>query len=196
MTIDLSTQAYPLGERPAPSFPVGRLVSLGPEQDAADAQDILDVLAVWRRRQQRSGKEPLKQARETLDRWWEKRRTQRSSATGQNLPSHPWSPAARALAESGEALQFKLVLEHLWPARAVLGRVIAHLDQLDGPTLAQLLHLEMGYAVITKAEDVAVGRAGMRDIWLPDPWDRYRSLEMPEELRRALAPEGFRPLAS
>lgn len=194
MSID--APAYPLGPAPAPSLPVGRLPSLGPEEDAADAADILEVLGVWRRRQQRRGAaEPVKLARECLDRWWEKRRRVNDPVTKQYLRSYPWSPGAATLLglhlTTAEPLASRLVLEHMWPTNGVLARVTTHLDVLDAKTLAGCLQHELGYVIILKSEDEALGKAGMRDPWLADPWDRYRAAALPDPLRQALDPAGF-----
>lgn len=184
-----------LGEGPSPSFPVGRLPSLGQVADRADAGDILAVLRLCRDRELRNGREPVKLAREALDRWWEKRRRVNDPVTGQNLQTYPWSRGALTLlrdhSATGASLANRLTLEHLWPIGAVVARIQRRVDDLDAVILADCLQHELGYAVITKAEDSALSRAGVRDLWLADPWDRYRTERLSDEWRVALDPATF-----
>lgn len=155
----------------------GRLASLGPEADRADALAIVGVLEAW-------GHRPRRVIRSALTYGWEAPRYPRPLVLrGEKLPAPwPWSPTARAEAAAAEAAgrptrPRDLVHEHVTPIGGIVHAVITDHALRDPDALVEFLGEQLTYAVITKSEDSLLTAAGVASAGGDDgdPWARYRA---------------------
>jgi len=174
---------------------IGRLVSLGARRDRRDAASVL-VIARHCARQlestdgvtvRRDGAHKL--IREASYYFFERPR-QPAPALGAKYPlDYPWSPLAWGRI-SGVGRRpvggWGLVLDHAIPIAVVRDEVLRRADALNADELAELLMKELGFAVISRAEDVKLNKMGVRSrqpkkAMPDDPWARYRLLGLTPE---------------
>jgi hypothetical protein len=94
----------------------------------------------------------------------------------------PWSPAARSILAANPKRPpggFGLVLEHVRPRNILTNSMIVSAHRMEAGELIGYLNRFMAGAVITKAEDALLTKAGVafgpRDQNDADPWARYRT---------------------
>lgn len=131
-----------------------------------------------------------KVVREAIWFLWEEPRLPGPRVGNKYPVAYPWSAAASDIARLGRrpADGWGLVIEHLHPLRNLISELLRTAPDLTVARLQQLLDTHLTSAVITKAEDADLTRAGVAAIAVEstDPWHRYRLA--------GLAVDTFRPL--
>lgn len=166
----------------------GRPISLGADEDRADAEGLLGVLRGCQPVRQRRRAGTTHVARQALWSFWELPRLPRPLVQNKYPLSYPWSSAARA-SYLGNPTAPKggrgLVLEHVRPRNILIGNMIERSEQLTAGELIGYLNRFLAGAVITKEEDLSLTHAGVAyapiDADDPDPWARYRTAGLDPE---------------
>lgn len=171
----------------------GRPISLGADEDRADAEGLLGVLCSCQPVRQRRHAGTTHVARQALWSFWELPRLPKPLLQNKYPLSYPWSTAARAsykeyrkAPKGGRGL----VLEHVRPRNILIDNMVERSEQLTANDLIGYLNHFLAGAVITKEEDLLLTNAGVAyapiDANDPDPWARYRTA--------GLDPESFKPV--
>lgn len=162
-------------------FPIpGRPLSL--HTDLADAAALCEILhgvaQVWP-----TNPPAMKVAREAIWFMWELPRLPRPLVENKYPRSYPWSPQARervTLSPNRPAGGWSLTYEHLRPQRSLLRELLITKERIDPAVLLAKLRVDRVAAIITKAEDSILTRAGLGAKMPPsddgtNPWARYVS---------------------
>lgn len=171
----------------------GQLMDLGTERNLVDAELILED---FRRAKRFKGKEQftalLRLANKALVTFWETPRLPYPKFTHNKPHSILWSKASRDIYFSGEAINARLILEHIYPTDLKAKGLLELIDETISTPEAMVQWLQETYSgisltVITKAEDRLLEgkyRAAVTDDG--DVWGRYKAV--------GILTESFMPL--
>lgn len=171
----------------------GQLVDLGTERNLVDAELILED---FRRAKRFKDKEQftalLRLANKALVTFWETPRLPYPKFTHNKPHSILWSEASRNIYFSGEAINARLILEHIYPTDLKAKGLLELIDETISTPEAMVQWLQNTYSgisltVITKAEDRLLEgkyRAAVTDDG--DVWGRYKAV--------GILTESFMPL--
>lgn len=166
----------------------GRPISLGADEDRADAEGLLEVLRGCQPIRERRHAGTTHVARQALWSFWELPRLPRPLVQNKYPLAYPWSRAARASYVSNPKAPRGgrgLILEHVRPRNILIGNMIEISEHLTAGELIGYLNRFMAGAVITKEEDLLLTHAGVAyapiDADDPDPWARYRTAGLDPE---------------
>jgi hypothetical protein len=147
-----------------------------------DAQGLLGVLRACQRMRDRRRAGTTHVARQALTSFWEVPRLPRPLVNGKYPRVWPWSPAARGVLAANPRPPvggLGLVLEHVRPRNILIDSMILSAHRIEAGELIGYLNRSMAGAVITKAADALLTRAGVAFAPLDqndgDPWARYRT---------------------
>jgi hypothetical protein len=176
----------------------GRPISLGREQDLADAGDLLAVLrAVLSQNSVQTTRRADRVAREALWWMWEQRRLPAPLIRSKYPTKYPWSAAARERVSrlSKDGLRSGrlrgVIIEHLIPWGITIRNVVDRADSLAGESLVDILTAHGAAAVITVEEDQQLSKEGLANR-MPSDWDGLDLWARAKQAKLHLA--GFAPL--
>lgn len=167
---------------------MGQLMDLGTERNLVDAELILED---FRRAKRFKGKEQftalLRLANKSLVTFWETPRLPYPKFTHNKPHSLLWSEASRDIYFSGEAINARLILEHIYPTDLKAKGLLELIDETISTPEAMVQWLQETYSgisltVITKDEDrLLEGKYRAVVTEDGDVWGRYKAVGIKTE---------------
>lgn len=165
------------------------------QDDEACAADILAVLRLV------AGGRSRGPVRVIVSSWWVGPRmpppvTGRKRGKATRSGAWPHSPAAieATVAANARGVEPRLVAEHVTLIGDLIDHLVANVDNLSPALLAEKLHSEHRFAVVTPEEDLRLTAAGVEQA-MPSGWEAGQSA-WARYLVAGLDPSTFRPLPS
>ena len=169
-----------------------QLDSLGEARDRADSEAIYSIYKALQPLASRRLAVVNRALREAIQKIWQEPRMPKGKDRifSHNKPlDFPWSPNARDLyfgnkADAAVAITGQLVLEHVTPINILVNDLLAKVAEADCTEekffeLLQAEHRQLSFVVLTKEDDNALTRAGLKAAGVTgegiSAWARYES---------------------